>query len=359
MKFGTGKIGSSAKKKYFKLEKGETVYRILPPFGPMADTDTWAVFYKVHYGYKGLPNPKTGKAYMRVFLSPEVKNYKTGMIDVADPANERIRNLKEALAAAQKRGDKAASGELVNLLKTYNLDSKWHVNAVNLQGEIGMLKIPHKAYKSLEAEITRLRQEGVDPLSVENGRYFSFKRSGEGLETQYSVSVYKQKIEVPGLGVVEKDVAHVLSPDLIAKLGTVVNPQTGEMVFDREGHNLLVQYARPTAEQVARMVNEGAKAVEEILGQSGQEEEDDSSDVDSALSGASQSKETLTPTAPLASTPTPAATQAAPATPVQQTVGGLKIGGGTTSTPAVASVASSGTTVSPEEFLKSLGMGVN
>lgn len=379
MKFGTGKIGFGSKKKYFRLVNGENVYRIIPPFGPMADSNTWAVYNKVHFGYYGLPNPKTGKAYMRAFVSPEVKNFKNNMIEVVDPANERIRQLKEALSQAKERGDTEASKQIVGLLKRYNLDSKWHVNAVNLQGEIGLLKIPHKAYKALEAEIVTLRQQGIDPLSPENGRFFVFKRTGEGFETQYSVNVYKQKIEVQGLGLVEKDIPHVLTQDLISKLGTI-NEATGEVTFDRDGHNLLSLYATPTAEQVARMVKEGPTAVEEILGKGSQEEDEEggSEDVDSALSSGSQSggsvaKSGTQASAPVTQTQVSAPTQqaattaSAPLAAPTQSSAAVKTGGMTfgSSTPTTSGGNSGTGTVnagapsskqSPEEFLKSIGL---
>lgn len=339
MKIGKAKLGNSATKKYFKLEKGDNVFRILPPMGDLADRGIWAVYHKIHYGYVGLPD-RTGRARMRPFVSPEVLNRATRMVEVADPAKERIEKIKQALSEAKDRGDTETVKQLATLAKTFNLDAKWYVNAMNLQGEIGLLKIPHKAKQALESEIQRLSQEGVDPLGVENGRYFVFQRTGEGRDTQYQVKVYKQRIEVAGLGMVEKDMPHALTEDVITRLET-------------EAHKLNDLFKRPTAEQVARMVSEGPAAVEEILGRSQTNDmEDDGSEDDVDMPSAASS-----PVRPQASSAAAAAVgNASPVLPKSSVkIGTAATSSASTPTPSMASTPSQDQ--SPEEFLKSIGLG--
>jgi len=250
MKLGQAKYqGEYTKKNNWKLKDGEQVYRILPPMGDLADSGRWSVFWNIHFGYKN----SEGK--MRPFQSPLVKNHKTKMIEVPDAALERIQKLKAELDKAKKEGNTAVAAkleELVGQKGQFNLDSNHHINVMDQQGNIGVLKIRHRCKVALDATIKQLRAGGVDPLSVEDGRFLVFRRSGSGLDTTFNISVLKQKIDVPGIGTVEKDVKHVLTPEIIARL-------------DKEAGKLDSLYPRPSAEEVARIVKEGAKAVDEIL----------------------------------------------------------------------------------------------
>lgn len=215
MKIGKAKFGGQTSRKYFKLKDGEQVYRILPPLGELADQGRWSVFHSVHYGYKSTDGKQ------KPFLSCEAKDRKTGTIQVGDAAKDRITKLKAQLEEGKKAGNKVAIDALEPLVGNqgmYNLDSNHYMNVVDSQGHIGILKIRHKAKLALEAEIRSLNADGVDPLSVEDGRYFVFSRTGMGRDTTFGVKVLKEKLKVDGVGVVERDVVHVLDEDLQARL---------------------------------------------------------------------------------------------------------------------------------------------
>ncbi len=253
MKIGNANYsGGYKKKKYFKLKDGENVYRILPPLGALADEGRWSMFYNVHYGYKN------SKGENRPFQSPLVQNKKTKMIDAADPALERLEKGKAALEKAKAANDLPMIERLSKLfgngkiLAQFNMDNNHHVNAINMQGEIGTLQLRHRCKVALDAEIKRLNAAGVDPLSVENGRVFVFRRSGVGLDTVFAVSVLKKKMTIEGVGEVEQEVVHKLTPDIISRLGS-------------EAAQLEKLFKRPTSEEVARIVKEGATAVDEIF----------------------------------------------------------------------------------------------
>lgn len=258
MKLGKARYGgggSFAKRKYFKLKDGESVFRILPPLGDLADRGIWSVFYRVHYGYVD----SQGKS--KAFQSPLVKNNKTKMIEVPDPALEKIEKLKAELAKAKATGNVALTEKLAKLvgdgkiLGQFNLDSNHYMNVLDTQGNIGVLKIRHKAKLALEATIKRLRENGVDPLSPEDGRFFVFRRTGKGLDTTFQVDILKEKMNVPGVGMVEKDVVHVLDDSIVSRL-------------ESEAADLDKIYKKISAEEVARIVTEGPTAVDEILGSS-------------------------------------------------------------------------------------------
>lgn len=241
MKIGNAKYGSGgfAKRNYFKLKDGESVFRILPPIGDLAEQGRWSMFYNVHYGYKN----SAGK--MRAFQSPLVKNRKTKMIESPDAALERIEQLKAELEKAKSSGNKARAEQIMVLAggqkSLYNLDSHHYMNVVDLSGNIGILKIRHRCKLALDAEISKLRDEGTDPLSADNGRFFVFRRTGSGLDTSFQVTVYSEKKNIPGVGQVLQPVVHVLDDALIARL-------------EKEAAQLDKLFKRPTSEEVARIV---------------------------------------------------------------------------------------------------------
>lgn len=255
MKIGKSKYGGQ-QKKYWKLKDGESVFRILPPLGELADDGKWSIFYKIHYGYKNAE----GKS--RPFQSCEVKNRK-GMAEVGDSALDRINLLKGKLEAAKVAKDKKAQDTLLKLVggakSIYNLDSNHYLNAIDEQGNIGVLKLRHRAKLALDATIKELRDKGIDPLSVDNGRFFSFRRSGNALDTSFQVTVKKQVLNVEGVGQVEKDLVHKLTQDIIDRLRS-------------EAAELNKIFKAPTAEEVAQIVKASdlvtgtTPGIDEILG---------------------------------------------------------------------------------------------
>jgi len=235
-KIGKAKYNDEfVRRKYFRLKDGESVFRILPPLGDLAESGRWSVFYRVHYGYRSTDNK------LRPFVSPEVKNRKNGMVEVPDAALERIENLKTAYAAAKEANDTKRMESLKKLLENYNLDKNHYMNVIDEQGNIGVLKIRHRCKLTLDATIKRLREQGVDPLSVDNGRFFVFRRSGTGPETTFQVDVKSERKRVEGLGMVNVEVVHSLTDDLIERLG-------------REAVELDKLFRRPSAEEVAAIV---------------------------------------------------------------------------------------------------------
>lgn len=356
--FGKAKFGGN-KRTWFKLKDGDSVYRILPPMGDQQKDGRWSAFYGIHYGYKN------SKGEMRTFQSPLIKNRKTKMVEVPDAALERIAQLKAKLEDAKEAGNKEL---VVNLLKLvggqksrYNLDNNHYMNVVDLQGNVGILKIRHKCKLALDTQIKKLRDAGVEPLDPESGRYFTFTRSGMGMDTVYQVSVYKKKIKVEGLGEVEQDLVHTITDEL-ANRCLVENSGPGPRFTYKEAANLATLFKKPTAEEVARIVAEGEKAVDEILdaktandtGVTQEAEDDSGTEDDEALAPAAAAPTTTaTTTAPPATTTTTAA-----APPVTETVAPAAKVTETKAAPASApkTTAEAVGEQTDEDFLKSLGL---
>lgn len=256
--------GERVRKKYFSCKDGNNVYRILPAMFDLASKGQWSMFYRVEFGYKNSDNR------MKPFLSPRRVN-KDKMVEVESAAHlhrvalkQELDDLKASLKGQLEAGTitkdeaKTALEEQKKLVKQYNLDSKHYMNVINEAGEIGLLKIPNRAMQALRPLLKELEQKNIDPLSVDNGRWFNFNRSGMGLDTVYTVSVVKEQVEVEGHGTLEKDKIHVLSDSVLDRL-------------EKEAFKLDQIFPAPTAEEVDRIVNEGPKAVDEIFAQKQEE----------------------------------------------------------------------------------------
>lgn len=250
MKIGDGKFGGE-KKTYFKMKDGDSVFRIIPALGDLAADGIWSKYYNIHYGYRNT------KGNMRVFQSPLVKDRKTKMTEVPDRALERIQKLKAELEKAKEAKNAPMVERLMKLVggqkAMYNMDSHHYMNAIDTQGNIGILKIRHKAKQALDLAIKKLRDAGINPVSVENGRFFVFSRTGKGLDTTFQVTVAKESMDVPGIGKVERDIIHKLTDEVIARLEREAAVSIKEK--NKKG-GLDSLFFAPTADQVEQIVNQ-------------------------------------------------------------------------------------------------------
>jgi hypothetical protein len=269
------------------------------------------------------------------------------MVEKPDAALERIEKLKAELKkVTPEKGQPPINKPLFDKLTalvggakpTYNMDNNHHVNAINENGEIGILKLRHKAKLALDLEIAKLRAKGIEPLGADNGRFFVFSRSGNALETTFSVSTLTKTITVPNIGEVQQDIVHVLTPEIISRL-------------EAEAGDLNDLYQRPTSEEVARIVAESdlltgrSAAVDEILDRKSQA-------ADETPEGEEE---------PMASAPVSTAQQAAAPTPTPPAITQGYVPPSTPTTavqiqsppPPVATASVS--ELSDDEFLKSLG----
>jgi hypothetical protein len=297
VKLGTPKYEQKTKNYFaFKKDANTFILRVLPPMGSLADAGKWSVFHRVEYGYTDLE----GK--LKPFLSPRVVNY-NGMVEVESEAHKRREMIKAQYDSAKQAGNRVLEEQTKKLLEKYNQDAKHYMNVVDLQGNVGLFKIGHKGFMALKDKIDKLRNEGVDPVGIDNGRFFVFSRAGKGRDTLYTVEEYKQKVEIEQGGqkfVVDKPFPHAITEALMGKLET-------------DAFDLLTVYPTVTPEQEYRIVHEGAAAVTEILGKK-------SNDNKNPASNASAAQATTQPaTQPAAQATTQTITQQ-PVEYVQQVV---------------------------------------
>lgn len=326
MKIGKASYGGFTKKKFFKLKEGSLSFRVLPPLGTLADQGKWSMFYKVHYGYKD----SQGK--LRPFQSSLVINRSTKMVDVPDAALERIQKMKSQLEDAKRTNNKEMIEKLnkfVGPKGLYNLDSNHYLNVIDESGNIGILKLRHRAKLVLDSAIKKLREEGIDPLSVDNGRFFTFTRNGMGLDTTFQVEVKQESFKVEGIGMVKRDVVHKLDDEIINRLSS-------------EAADLSTLFKALSAEEIQSIVTNGVSAIDAIFSSNKtaatiEVSEDDGYDDDTYLD-----------------TPIPANSPMAKPAPIQQATPAPVVAAPKPAAPSAA--MASVTEQTDDDFLKSMGL---
>lgn len=289
MKLGKAKY-SGEKKEIFKIKDGDNIYRVLPPMGKLADAGVWSRYYRVVWGYKDT------KGRNRPFISPRVQNFKTKMVEVDCAAYNRVERLKAELTERMGQAKEFAQKgtplpqelkkrleelkELVGKKGRFNIDSKHHLNALSQDNKIGLLKLASRGMQALKAEYKKMEAAGIDATGVQGGRFMVIHRAGTGLDTVYSVRELKEQVNVEGHGLVEKAVPHDLTDSVIARLS-------------QEAFELDDIYPAPTSEEVKQIVEaferseeEGAKVLEQILGESGDSSSEGSTQAESTNAAA-------------------------------------------------------------------------
>lgn len=249
-----GQTQGRKKKNYFSVKKGVQIYRILPAMGEAAERGTWFKYHEVHFGFR------TPEGYMKVFESPEVRNFNTKMIEVSDAAKERnalvaakIKEIKNELLTKPNDVRLKASLEKLQLVADkFNSEKRYYYNAMDLNGNIGLLKLRSRERAALEAARKHLeKEEGVDPVKI-NGAYLIFNKSGDGQQdSTVQVSGYYEAQDVGGKKMRTLKL-HTIDESLFPKLET-------------DAFNLLDLYIKPTAEEVKMMVEGGEEAVKRVF----------------------------------------------------------------------------------------------
>lgn len=260
MGFGTPKYGNNSetfkKRNVWGLKESDTenVYRILPPMHSLADSGKWAIYRIVHWGFHGTnPNDSTKTVHRPFNCVEEVDRFKNVITECAQCVDYASKKAEcEAAEALMKSEGKTKDeieetlGSLKAYVKAFAPDKKFYMNVMNAAGEFGFLKIGYKAKKLLDAKIAELREKKkIDPLALEQGVWFNFKRSGTGRETQDIVDVVMESFEVEG-ETVEKIKRAPLSEDQINKAltdcddlinagGFKITPEQVEMLVASSG----------------------------------------------------------------------------------------------------------------------------
>jgi hypothetical protein len=181
--------GGFTKKKRFYLADGSNLFRLLPPFGTMAEKGIIAKYWEVYWveGTDGRKRP------MPSIL--KTKSNGKGMpktVLVADPMFDKVQSLrtKVEMLKKDKNQPEAVVNALEETLRNLNLDKAYYLNVISPSGEIGVLKLRYTAFQNLKTRLDELDKDGIDPINVGEGIIFDFKKmKDDNGKTVYPVDI--------------------------------------------------------------------------------------------------------------------------------------------------------------------------
>ncbi len=291
------------KKNYFSVKDGDNFYRILPPFGPLAEKGVWMVYAASHW----LRNEK-GQA--RPIACIQDKEPKTKMVKVRCPICDEVARRKEIF----ELGKGSLTGEALTAATKmqsdwefqYGRKSGFYVNAKNREGAIGRLEIKTKHKQALMPVIKELSEAGLDPIG-RAGVELNFFRSGTGRETSHTVaaavekiSAVEQRIKVSPLTEEDEKKMETDAFELV-DLFKIIDGAALKRIVDADFNG----------EVVTTVLN--APKTQDSSTDAG--DDDDDADIPSYKPQGFQS--TTTPPVPAAAAPAPAPVATAPVAPVQ------------------------------------------
>jgi hypothetical protein len=184
------------KKKYFNVQPGSNVYRILPPFGSLKDSGQIAFYRAVIF-----VQSTKGKRPVPTIM----KKGRDGSIITRCPLFDKVEALSKSVEAmaADPNTDPTVLENRKKMVQSLSLDRGYYLNVINQAGEIGVLKIRYTAFQSLKKRLEELASMGVDPINPgpNNGVYFDFKRyKDEKGKTVYEVVPLQRSYKDPNTG---------------------------------------------------------------------------------------------------------------------------------------------------------------
>lgn len=232
---------------YFTFKNGDNIFRIMPAMFSCLEKGHWAVYYAKHFGYFNEEGKPVNYVCLRQYdqqtqamtqdcpfcLDQEQK--KKNMENFAASVN----NYQNLLHQASTPEDQEKYAGLLEESKEQHIKAKalynprsarFWVNAMNMNGEFGLLGLPKTVYEALVGKKTQdakipgkyVRAQGllpkikekdkIDALGVNEGVWFNIERTGSTqFDTEYTTSVLKEEIELPSGDIVEKTRRAVLS----------------------------------------------------------------------------------------------------------------------------------------------------
>lgn len=235
---------------YFTFKNGDNVFRVMPPMFTSLDAGHWAIYYAKHFGYFNEEGKSVNYVCLREYdqqtqvmtqdcpfcIDQELK--KKNKEKLAVDVNEKENALHKANVTGDRDLARTLTQELETLLDEHNKavklynprNARFWVNAMNMNGEFGLLALPKTVYEALVGKkipdvknpSKYVRSEGllqkvkakdkIDALSVNEGVWLVITRTGSTqFDTEYSTAVLKEEIELPSGDIVEKTKRAVLS----------------------------------------------------------------------------------------------------------------------------------------------------
>lgn len=161
------------------------VVRILPPYGNLAAQRKWSMYHSVHYGFEGRDSRDPTKTRHKPFGCVEEK--RRGMVvsdcPMCNLMQQRKKMLESKVARLKSEGKtddeaKALTKDLSDWLRKYNVDRKHYMATMTEDGRFHVFMLSHETKKRLESAISKMLEQDIDPLDLDGGVWFEFRRSG-------------------------------------------------------------------------------------------------------------------------------------------------------------------------------------
>ena len=193
-KFNVNSLDGRVKRNRFYLKDGSNIFRVLPPFGSLADQGSiakyWIVYWLKDSAGKSKPVPS-------IFLQDKNKR-----VLQDDPVKNKISSLDAKLKSMiEQNQPQPIIDALAASLKNLYADKAYYLNVMNTAGEIGVLKLRYTAFQSLKQQLAKLSKDGIDAINVGVGVYFDFQRLKDDQgRTSYKVDLHMKTYKNPTTG---------------------------------------------------------------------------------------------------------------------------------------------------------------
>jgi len=201
-------------KNWFKLERGENLFRVLPPVHSLAKSGKIAQFYAYHGGFK---NTKGKVCHFQCVQITDRKSktitQRCSVCDMVTQLELKYKIAKEQPGVSQEQLKQFNYTQIL----PFKVQKRFFLNAINASNEIGILQIPYKSYMSLDTLLKKQQDRGLDPTGM-RGAFLNFdKQSKYDGDPQVNFSV---ALATEQKGDDIKIKSHELTPEIIQEMKT-------------------------------------------------------------------------------------------------------------------------------------------
>jgi hypothetical protein len=245
--FGDSQPKTATKKfektNYFTLKNGNNVLRIMPPMFSCLETGHWSVYYAKHFGYfndDGTPvnyicireyDNQTGGIAQDCPFCVDQEKKKKAVENWAAKVNLLQNQLHEVTVAGDAEAQDTLTAELESATDEHrrakamynSRNAKFWVNAMNKNGEFGIVGLPKTIYEQLVGKklpdkvnaqkYTRTQgllqkvkeKHKFDAMAVNEGVWFNVVREGTTqMDTRYTIQLEEEEVELPSGDIVNR-----------------------------------------------------------------------------------------------------------------------------------------------------------
>lgn len=205
--------------KRHKIQDGNNVFRILPPFGDVSVHNNYP--YR-KWSTAWLVDPKTGRR--RPFATPQTDGGECPVREYNEALTKFIDKQKAALEAKGVTGEKLKK-RLEGLRKVQwetRVAHTYAYNAADKSGEVGLLELKTTAHQGVKKCMAAyIKEYGQDPTTLDSdlaenaGVWMNIVKEGSGKDTEYSVAFNQLRKKTADGEVIKVDDRSPLSDNIV------------------------------------------------------------------------------------------------------------------------------------------------